>query len=59
MADLKINIRSFIDCYFIDYIQYHENCEHSVYTYLKYIIDLKLENNFKKMQFLCRVFLSI
>lgn len=48
MTDLQIDIRTFTDCYFIDCIQYHENYEHSVYTYLKCIIDLKLEDGLKK-----------
>ncbi|KAL4131264.1 hypothetical protein QTP88_008601 [Uroleucon formosanum] len=48
-TDLKLDIRTFIDCYFIDGVQYHENNEHSVYTYLKFITDLKLEDSIKEM----------
>jgi len=58
-TDLKLDIRTFIDCYFVDGVQCHENNEHSVYTYLKFITDLKLEDSIKEMQLLCRIFLTL
>lgn len=58
-TDLKIDIRTFIDCYFTDGVQYHENDEHSVYTYLRFITDLKLEDSIKEMQLLYRIFLTL